>query len=177
MNGNSKVLVSDANVAKAIHKATEDVRTPNGPHITIAKRGLQGEDAAQVEGVATYHAVEQLETDHFSHAIFGVAGEDPKFIMQGMRAMINSMAPKGVAVVIALRTESGQSGEDGQVSVSLEDKMKYQSKGRIEKLSDVLEYAGFEKGKIKSIDKSTEVDGKKSDAEVVLAMKWDQLTG
>ena len=87
------------------------------------------------------------------------------------------MAPKGVAVVISLKTESGQSGDDGNVTVSLEDKMKYQSKGKIEKLADVLEYAGFEKGKIRSFEKSTEAGGKKADAEIVLAMKWDQLTG
>lgn len=177
IDGGSNVLVSDANVAHAIYKSTEAVRTPYGPKITVAKRGIPGEESSRIEGVATYKAVEQLDMDHFTHAIFGVASEDPKFIMQGMKAMIYSLQPKGVAVVISIKTESGQQGEDGQLTVSLEDKMKYQSKGKIEKLADVLEYAGFEKGKIRSYDKTTEAGGKKTDAEVVLAMKWDQLTG
>lgn len=36
---------------------------------------------------------------------------------------------------------------------------------------------GFERGKIRSFEKSSDAGGKKVDAEVVLAMKWDQLTG
>ncbi len=84
----------------------------------------------------------------------------------------------GVAIVTSLKTETGKAeGEDGQYNVGLEEKMLYQSKGRVGKLTDVMEYAGFERGKIRSHQRSVEVDGKKTDAEVVLAMKWDQLTG
>lgn len=54
--------------------------------------------------------------------------------------------------------------------------MKYQSKGKITKFTDVLEFAGFERGRIKSMEMSAEVGGKNVDAEVVLAMKWDQLS-
>lgn len=176
IDGGSKVLVSDANVANAIYRATEPVRTPYGPEITVARRGVQGEEESRLPDKAKYKNVDSLDFDHYSHAIFGLASEDPKFIMQGLKAMITAMRPKGVAVVISLKTESGQAGADGQVSVSLEDKMQYQSKGKISKLTDVMEYAGFEKGKIRTFDKSTEVGGKKTEAEVVLAMKWDQLS-
>ena len=176
IDGGSKVLVSDVTMANVIYKATEAVRTPYGPSITIVKRGVAGEDESRIEGSAKFKNVESLEFDHYSHAFFGLASEDPKFIMQGLKAMITAMRPKGVAVVISLKAESGQSGEDGQLTVSLEDKLKYQSKGKIEALTDVMEYAGFEKGKIRTFDKSSEASGKKTDAEVVLAMKWDQLS-
>lgn len=176
VNGSGKILVSDANVARAVHKATEDVRTSYGPTITIVKRGIPGEDAAAVEGIATYKALDQLEVDHYSHAFFGISGEDPKYILQGMKSMIFAMAPKGIAVVVSVKVES-KAGDDGQVTVSLEDKMKYQSKGKIEHIADVMEYAGFEKGKIRSFEKTSNAGGKKVEADVVLAIKWDQLTG
>lgn len=176
IDGGSKVLVSDINVANAVYKATEPVRTPYGPEIIIAKRGIPGEDESRIQGNAKFKAVDSLEFDHYSHAVFGVASEDPKFIMQGLQAMITAMRPKGVAIVISLKAESGQSGDDGQLTISLEDKMQYQSKGKINKLTDVMEYAGFEKGKIRTFDKSSEAGGKKTDAEVVLAMKWDRLS-
>ena len=178
IDGGSKVLVSDVNIANAIHQRTESVRTPYGPYITVAARGQPGEDSSQLPPNVNLKPVDSLEFDHYSHAFFGITSEDPKFIFSGLKAMITAMAPKGVAVVIALKQESKQvEGEEGQFQMALEDKLTYQSKGKIQKLSDVLEYAGFERGKIRAFEKSSEVDGKKVDADVVLAMKWDQLTG
>ena len=88
------------------------------------------------------------------------------------------MQPKAIAIVISLKLESGQAeGQDDAFTISMEDKIKYQSKGKVESLSDVLYHAGFERGKIRSFDKSVEVDGKKVEAEVVLVKKWDQLSG
>ena len=90
--------------------------------------------------------------------------------------MITAMQPKGVAIVIAVKQESKQvEGDD--YTLSLEDKMTYQSKGKLQTLQDVLEFAGFEKGKIRSFQKSTKIDGKEYEAEVILARKWDQLSG
>ena len=120
--------------------------------------------------------LEQLEMDYYSHTVWGLANEDPKTILQGFKWMIHSLRPKGIAIVTSLKQKSGE-GEEGQYSVGLEEKMLYQSKGKIGKLSDVLEYAGFERGKIRSQEKTTEAGGEKTDAEVVLAINWDQLTG
>lgn len=56
--------------------------------------------------------------------------------------MIQAMRPKGLAVVISVKVETGAEAEGGGKVVGLEDKLKYQSKGKIQKLSEVLEYAG-----------------------------------
>lgn len=116
--------------------------------------------------------------DHYTHAVFGVQSEDPKFILSGLKYVKYALRPKGYAVVISVRMESKQLGEgdDGKFQVGLEDKLKYQSKGKVNSLSEVLEYAGFEKGRVRSFEKSASVEGKEVRAEVVLAMKWDQLT-
>ena len=90
--------------------------------------------------------------------------------------MITAMQPKAVAIVIAVKQES-QQAEGDNYTLSMEDKMTYQSKGKIQTLTDVLEFAGFEKGKIRSFQKSTKVGGKEFEAEVLLARKWDQLSG
>lgn len=177
IDGGSKVLVSDVDVANALFETTEPVRTPYGPTITIVQRGQPGEDSSRLPQNASLKPVDNLEFDHYSHAVFGIVSEDPKFIFQGLKAMITAMQPKAIAVVISLKQESKQvEGQEGQFSMALEDKMTYQSKGKIQKLTDVLEYAGFERGKIRSFDKSSEAGGKKIDAEIVLAMKWDQLS-
>ena len=112
--------------------------------------------------------------DHYSHAVFGLSAEDPKYVLEGLRHMIYAMQPKAISIVIQIKQESGEE-RDGQFTVDLVDKMKYQSKGKVNSLSDVLEYAGFERGKIRSFEKTSEVGGQKVEAEVVLAMKWDQL--
>lgn len=174
---NAKVLVSDANVARTIYEHTAGVRNTFGPKIIIASRGEENPpDVSSMEGVSV-KSLEALEMDTYSHAVFGLAGEDPKFILKGLQWMIHALQPKGVAIVTSLKIESGEAGEGGQFKVGLEEKMLYQSKGKIGKLTDVLEYAGFEKGKIRSHERSAEVGGQKVEAEVVLAMKWDQLTG
>ena len=177
-NGASKILVSDGNIAKIMHKATESHRTPYGPHIIVADRGQGSEGSSDLQGIAETKPIESLEMDTYTHAIWGLAGEDPKTILQGLKWMIYALRPKGVAIVTSPKLETGKSeGEEGQVTVGLEEKMLYQSKGKIGKLTDVLEYAGFERGKIRSQEKSSDAGGQKVEAEVVLAMKWDQLTG
>jgi hypothetical protein len=181
---NAKVLVSDANVARTIYEHTSSVRNSFGPKIIIALRDSENSpDLSGMEGVST-KPLDSLEMDTYTHAVFGLSGEDPKFILKGLQWMIHALQPKGVAIVTSLKIESGKAegaegkeGEEGGFKVGLEEKMLYQSRGKVGKLTDVLEYAGFERGKIRSHERSAEVGGKKVEAEVVLAMKWDQLTG
>ena len=172
----SKILCSDANVARTIYEATKDVRSNFGPQIVIASRGGESESSANVGDIATFKGLDDLEMDFYSHAVWGLASEDPKTILQGFKYMIHALRPKGIALVTSLKQQSGEA-DDGQYTVNLEEKMMYQSKGKIQKLSDVLEYAGFERGKIRSQEKTTEAGGERIDAEVVLAINWDQLTG
>lgn len=177
INGGSKVLASSTAVATSLAEATEPVRTPYGPTITIADRGSDNEDPSVVPGPRPgITPVDALPMDHFTHAVFGIDGEDPKFVLQGLKHMVYALRPKGVAIVISLRQASGEAKEDGSVTLGLEEKIKYQSRGKLESLADVLYHAGFERGKIRSVDRSADVDGTKVEAEVVLAMKWDQLT-
>ncbi|KAI7161233.1 hypothetical protein KC349_g2901 [Hortaea werneckii] len=208
IDGGSKLLVSDTPTALQIADLTKDIRTPFGPRITIATRGQETASSASSsgEGGPSTSAVpedlnctaEPLDSltakmDHFTHAVFIVNGtEDPKFVMQGFKWMHYALRPKGVAVVVALKVESGKSegngedgggsgggGEEGVFTVGLEDKILYQTKGRAKGLGDVLEFAGFERGKIRSWEVGTEgsFGGSKREGNVVLAMKWDQLTG
>lgn len=178
LNSASKILVSDANIAQILHDQTKNVRTPYGPTVTLATNGSPGDETAKVKDIANVRAADDLEFETYSHAFWAFASEDPKFVFQGLKYMITAMQPKGIAIVISLKVEAGQAdGEEGQFNVGLEDKMTYQSKGKIQKLTEAMEYVGFERGKIRSIDRSSEAGGKKVDAEVVLAMKWDQLTG
>ena len=67
-------------------------------------------------------------------------------------------------MVVALK----QTPEEGDFV----QRMQGQSKGRVGSLGDVLDWAGFERGKIRSMERG---EGETA-AEVVLAMKWDQLT-
>ena len=175
IDGGSKVLVSDLNIARALFENTEPVRTPYGPIMTIASREPGTAAQSQLPANTDQTQADQLKWEFYTHAVFGVSSEDPKYVLEGLKHMIGAMQPKGYAEVIALRQPTGQQGEDGNFVVDLVDKMKYQSKGKITKFTDVLEFAGFERGRIKSMEMSVEVGGKKVDAEVVLAMKWDQL--
>lgn len=174
IDGGSKVLVSDLNIARALFENTEPVRTPYGPIMTIASREQGTTEQSQLPANTDQIQADKLKWEFYTHAIFAVSDEDPKYVLEGLKHMISAMQPKGYAVVIALRQQTGQS-EDGNFVIDLVDKMKYQSKGKITKFTDVLEFAGFERGRIKSMEMSAEVGGKKVDAEVVLAMKWDQL--
>ncbi|KAI5367231.1 hypothetical protein Slin15195_G023590 [Septoria linicola] len=175
IHGGSKVLVSDGTIAKALFEVTEPVRTPFGPILTVASQ--EQPDPAQVEGIpnAQVVAADKLDMDHYTHAVFGVSGEDPKYIFGGIKHTIYALQPKGYAIVISLKQETKQAA-DGEFQVSLDDKMKYQSKGRINNLEECLIYAGFERGRVKGFQQMAEVDGKQVEAQVFLAMKWDQLT-
>ena len=51
IDGGSAVLVSDANIANALYKAVEPIRTPAGPTITVAKRGLPGEEESNIKDI------------------------------------------------------------------------------------------------------------------------------
>jgi len=181
IDGGSKLLVSDAEIATQIADSTKDVRTPFGPTLTIATRGSEEGSAGKIpEGVnCNAEALDNLTSkmDYFTHAVFGVNSEDPKFVLEGLKWMKYALKPKGIAIVISIKHATEQAG-DGQFTVGLEDKIKYQSKGKASSLTDVLEYAGFERGKIRSTDVTSEqeYEGKKVEAQVVLAMKWDQLT-
>ncbi|KAI6901707.1 hypothetical protein D0867_06928 [Hortaea werneckii] len=206
IDGGSKLLVSDTPTALQIADLTKDIRTPYGPRITIATRGQETSSSASSSGEGspapstvpeglncTAEPLDSLtaKMDHFTHAVFIVNGtEDPKFVMQGFKWMHYALRPKGVALVVALKVESGKSegkadddggggGEEAGFTVGLEDKILYQTKGRAKGLGDVLEFAGFERGKIKSWEVGTEgsFGGRKREGNVVLAMKWDQLTG
>jgi hypothetical protein len=141
----SKILCSDANVARAMYEGSKDYRSSFGPQIVIASRGPESGSGANLDGIATLKALDDLEMDFYTHAVWGLAGEDPKTILTGFKYMIHALRPKGIAIVTSLKQKSGE-GEDGQFSVGLEEKMMYQSKGKINNLSDVLEYAGFERG-------------------------------
>lgn len=181
IDAGSHVLVSDAAIAKSLFTATEAVRTPYGPIINVASRGAA--DQSQVEGIknASVETVENLmnkKQDHFTHAVFGVNSEDPKYILEGLKTMRHCLRPKGYAVVISLKTETKAAEDGGEATVSLEDKLKYQSKGKVTCLSDVLEYAEFERGRIRSVEMTSDVkvNGKAQEAEVILAAKWDQLS-
>lgn len=175
IDGGSKVLVSDPNIAQSLFETTEDVRTPYGPLLTIASRGEGTVEDSQVPANTDQIQADKLQMDFYTHAVFGVSSEDPKYVLEGLKHMIYAMQPKGYAVVIALRQQTGK-GEDGNFVVDLVDKMKYQSKGKITQFTDVLEFAGFERGRIKSFEVKVDVGGREVVAEVALAMKWDQLT-
>lgn len=175
IHGGSNVLVSDAGIARSLYEATESVRTPFGPTMTVAEQGQP--DPSTIEGLpnTSVEAADKLKMDHYTHAVFGVRGEDPKYIFGGLKHTIFALQPKGYALVIVLKQESKKL-EDGSFEVSLEDKMAYQSKGRITSMDDCLYHVGFERGKVRSFDKTADVDGKHVEAKVFLAMKWDQLT-
>ncbi|KAI7266103.1 hypothetical protein KC345_g8278 [Hortaea werneckii] len=223
IDGGATLLVSDTPTALQIADLTKDIRTPYGPHITIATRGTDsssssssssssgsaGGEAGTATNIpeelnCTFEPLDSLtaKMDHFTHAFFTVQGtEDPKFVMRGFKWMHYALRPKGVAVVVALKVESGKSEadenggegkgqggsgsggdgkeEEGGFTVGLEDKILYQTKGKAQGLGDVLEFAGFERGKIRSWEVETQgsFGGSRREGRVVLGMKWDQLTG
>ncbi|GAB1731082.1 hypothetical protein NU195Hw_g7155t1 [Hortaea werneckii] len=216
IDGASQLLVSDVPTALQIADLTKELRTSYGPRITIATRGTDSSSGGPGHTPAMSTVPEELnctaepvdsltaKMDHFTHAVFLVQGtEDPKFVLQGLKWIHYALRPKGVAVVVALKVESGKSAADGDgggggngegqggsgagggreeeggFTVGLEDKILYQTKGKAKGLGDVLEFAGFERGKIRSWEVETQglFGGRKREGNVVLAMKWGQLTG
>ncbi|KAK4494338.1 hypothetical protein PRZ48_014636 [Zasmidium cellare] len=177
IHGGSNILVSDASIATSLYESTSNVRTPYGPKITIAKQAGQNITAPEFPNVEVVE-VEKLKMDEYTHAVWGLRSEDPKFILGGLRYMKYALQPKGYAIVISIQVETKQvEGEgDGTFQVGLEDKLKYQSKGKVNSLSEVLEYAGFERGRVRSLEEKAVVEGREVGAECILAMKWDQLT-
>ncbi|KAI6898171.1 hypothetical protein KC348_g17532, partial [Hortaea werneckii] len=139
IDGGSTLLVSDTPTALQLADLTKDIRTSYGPHITIATRdqttsspassscgptgGEGGGGGGGGGGGSTptnipedlncsFEPLDALtaKMDHFTHAFFTVQGtEDPKFVLQGFKWMHYALRPKGVAVVVALKVESGKS--------------------------------------------------------------------
>jgi len=167
IDGSSRILVTDATVAKHLVDMTKDISTPYGPKFTIAT--AEPGAASNAEDLGPNVATESIQDltpkmDHFTHAITDVSRASGKTCMEIMKWAKYALQPKGILVVVALkRTE-----EEGDFV----ERMKGQSKGRVNSLGDVLEWAGFERGKIKSMDRGQG----ETEAEAVLAMKWDQLT-
>ena len=167
IDGSSRILVTDATVAKHLVDMTKDISTPYGPKFTIAT--AEPGAASNAEDLGPNVAFESIQDltpkmDHFTHAITDVSRASGKTCMEIMKWAKYALQPKGILVVVALkRTE-----EEGDFV----ERMKGQSKGRVNSLGDVLEWAGFERGKIKSMDRGQG----ETEAEAVLAMKWDQLT-
>ena len=176
VDGGSKVLVSDINIARALYEASERVRTPYGPTITIASRSQSSADTSNLPPSTESILADDLKMDTYTHAVYAVSNEDPKYVLQALKIMKYAMQPKGYAIIIGLRQQTGQS-DSGDFVVDIVDKMKYQSKGKITEFKDILEYADFERGKIRSFERKTKVGDVEVTAEVVLAQVWDQLTG
>lgn len=104
IDGGSKVLVSDRNIAQALFDTTEDVRTPYGPTLTIASREQGSADASSLPANTDQIQADKLTMDFYTHAVFGVSSEDPKYVLEGLKHMIHAMRPKGYAS--SLRFES-----------------------------------------------------------------------
>ncbi len=169
IDGGSRILVTDATIAKVVSDMVADISTPYGPKFTIATAGPITSSGSSQESLGPLIAHEsiadlQSKMDHFTHALTDVSYADGKTAMEIMKWAKYALQPKGICVVVALKeTEQGKFTE----------RMQSQSKNRISNLSDILEWAGFERGKIRGMERSA---GNGKEAEVVLAMKWDQLT-
>ncbi|EMC99392.1 hypothetical protein BAUCODRAFT_401900 [Baudoinia panamericana UAMH 10762] len=171
IDGSSKILCTSATVAKHVAEQVKDISTPYGPKFTVVSKDSQ---TSELGPNITSEPMDGLmaKMDYFSHAITDVSAEDGRSCMEIMKWAKYALQPKGIAVVIALKKQ----GDAGAEETDLRDRIVKQSKGRVQSLSDVLESAGFETGKIRSTERSVEVEGKRVEAELVLAMKWDQLT-
>jgi len=172
IDGSSRILVTDATVARHLVEMTKSIATPFGPKFTIAV--AEPGASVDVDDLGPNVITEQItdmtgKMDTFTHAVTDVSRASGRTCMEIMKWAKYALQPKGILVVVALKQT-----EDG--GKELGERLKGESKGRVAGLGDVLEFAGFERGKIKVMDRTANVDGKEAEAEVVLAMKWDQLT-
>ncbi|KAK3109986.1 hypothetical protein LTR53_016193 [Teratosphaeriaceae sp. CCFEE 6253] len=170
IDGSSRILLTDATVAKHLVALTRDISTPYGPTFTIAtaEPGAATSPGEQ-EDLGPNVEVKQIadltgKMDHFTHALTDVSRASGKTCMEIMKWAKYALQPKGILVVVALKRTEAEG--------DFVERMQGQSKGRVSSLGDVLEWAGFERGKVRSM---TRGEGA-GEAEVVLAMKWDQLT-
>ncbi|KAK5708129.1 hypothetical protein LTR97_000669 [Elasticomyces elasticus] len=172
IDGSSRILVTDATVARHLVEMTRSIATPYGPKFTIASAepGVP-QDVGDLGPNVMTEQITNMDgkMDHFTHAVTDVSLASGRTCMDIMKWAKYALKPKGILVVVALK----QPEEGGK---ELADRLRGESKGRVSGLGDVLEYAGFERGKIKVMERNAEVYGKAVEAEVVLAMKWDQLT-
>ncbi|KAK1811171.1 hypothetical protein LTR12_014468 [Friedmanniomyces endolithicus] len=168
IDGSSRILVTDPTLARHLVETTRPIATAHGPKFTIAVAGPQtptstGEDLGPN---VTTELITELEgkMDHFTHALADVSLASGKTCMEIMKWARYALQPKGILVAVAL-LKTGDGRELGE-------RLRGESKGRVGGLGDVLDFAGFERGKVRVMERG-EGEGR---AEVVLAMKWDQLT-
>ncbi|KAK0901143.1 hypothetical protein LTR57_020285 [Friedmanniomyces endolithicus] len=172
IDGSSRILVTDPTLARHLVEMTRPIATAYGPKFTIAVAAPQQNPPATstAEGDlgpnVTTELITELEgkMDHFTHALADVSLASGKTCMEIMKWARYALQPKGILVAVAL-LKTGDGRELGQ-------RLRGESKGRLGGLGDVLDFAGFERGKVRVMERG-EGEGR---AEVVLAMKWDQLT-
>ncbi|KAK3676271.1 hypothetical protein LTR78_004022 [Recurvomyces mirabilis] len=168
IDGSSRILVTDATVAQKLAEQHKDISTPYGPTFTVASAAGGAGEGTKTEDLGQNITVEAMDSlmpkmDYFTHAITDVSLADGKTVMEIMKWAKYALKPKGIAVVVALkRTEAGE----------FKERMLAQSKQRIADLGDIFEFAGFETGKVRRLERGSG----EAEAEVVLGMKWDQLT-
>ncbi|KAK5105649.1 hypothetical protein LTR62_002633 [Meristemomyces frigidus] len=166
----SHILVTSPALAKTLAERYSDISTPYGPKFTVATVGpdtASSASAGETEVLGQNVTTEPMEglmgkMDFFTHAITDVSLASGGTVMEVMKWANYALRPKGIAVVIAMEAvpemKGGRFGE----------RMKAESKGRVAGLVEIFEYAGFETGKVRRVER----DG----AQVVIGMKWDQLT-
>ncbi|KAK1057253.1 hypothetical protein LTR74_014304 [Friedmanniomyces endolithicus] len=169
IDGSSRILVTDPTLARHLVEMTRPIATAYGPKFTIAVAGPQPATSTGTEDLGpnvTTELITELEgkMDHFTHALADVSLASGKTCMEIMKWARYALQPKGILVAVAL-LKTGDGRELGE-------RLRGESKGRVGGLGDVLDFAGFERGKVRVMERG-EGEGK---AEVVLAMKWDQLT-
>ncbi|KAK0941027.1 hypothetical protein LTR29_007445 [Friedmanniomyces endolithicus] len=171
IDGSSRILITDPTLAHHLVEMTRPIATAYGPKFTIAvangptqtPTATGGEDLGPNVTTELITALES-KMDHFTHALADVSLASGKTCMEIMKWARYALQPKGILVAVALlKTAEGR---------ELGERLRGESKGRVGGLGDVLDFAGFERGKVRVMERG-EGEGK---AEVVLAMKWDQLT-
>jgi len=87
IDGSSRILVTDATVAKHLVDMTKDIATPYGPKFTIATAEPGG--ASNAEDLGPNVATEMISDltgsmDHFTHAVTDVSRASGKTCMEIM---------------------------------------------------------------------------------------------
>ncbi|KAK1066111.1 hypothetical protein LTR33_011673 [Friedmanniomyces endolithicus] len=173
IDGSSRILVTDPTLARHLVEMTRPIATAYGPKFTIAVASAgpqQTPSATSGEGDLGPNVTTELITameskmDHFTHALADVSLASGKTCMEIMKWARYALQPKGIFVAVAL-LKTGDGRELGE-------RLRGESKGRVGGLGDVLDFAVFERGKVRVMERG-EGEGR---AEVVLSMKWDQLT-
>ena len=161
LNSSSKILTSTPTLAASITSATSAIQTSYGPSITIASEAPLPPNNDNTTTIP----LTDLQMDTYTHAILALSRTStPSSILQTLKVVLYALRPKGVAIVIA------------PMGTGVEERIREMSRGKADGVRDVVEWAGFERGKIRGVEVEAEVEGEKVKGEVVLGMKWDQLT-